>query len=141
MTEKGFNIKVKSDGIWYTVRGVIDRIDSLNGHRPSGVKKIKIVDYKTGMPKDKLTFEEKEQLLIYQIAAKDLFREEVESLSFYYLDNNSKVEFLGSEEELNKVKEKIINTVEEIKKGEFPPRPSELCKWCNFFDICEFRKS
>ncbi len=134
MTEKGFNIKVKSDGAWYTVRGVIDRIDNING-------KIKIIDYKTGSSKDKLTFAEKEQLLIYQIAAKDLFREEVESLSFYYLNNNSAVEFLGTEEELNKVKEKIIKTVEEIKKGEFPPRPSELCKWCNFFDICEFRKS
>jgi RecB family exonuclease len=141
ITEKGFNMKVKSDGVWYTVRGVIDRIDLVKNHRLGGADKIKIVDYKTGSPKDKLTFEEKEQLLIYQIAAKDLFREEVESLSFYYLDNNSEIEFLGTETELVKVREKIINTVEEIKKGEFLPRPSELCKWCNFFDICEFRKS
>ena len=29
----------------------------------------------------------------------------------------------------------------EINKGEFPPRPSLLCKYCDFKSICEFRKS
>ena len=134
MTEKGFNIKIAAAGELYTVRGVIDRIDDIGG-------KIKIVDYKTGQPKEKLSFEEKEQLLIYQIAAGDLFRQKVDSLVFYYLNNNSEAEFLGTEEELVKVKEKIIGTIREIKKGEFPPRPSQLCKWCNFFGICEFRQS
>jgi DNA helicase-2/ATP-dependent DNA helicase PcrA len=145
LTEKGFNIKLKSNGNLYTVRGVIDRIDKENDPEKSlrslGAGKIKIVDYKTGAPKEKLSFEEKEQLLIYQIAVKDLFREEVGSLTFYYLDDNSEQEFLGSTEDLEKVKEKIIKNIEEIKKGEFPPKPSQLCKFCDFFDICEFRKS
>lgn len=134
LTEKGFNIKLTSNGDLYTVRGVIDRIDKEEG-------KVKIVDYKTGKPKEKLTFEEKEQLLIYQIAIEDLFREEVGSLSFYYLDNNSEAEFVGSREDIAKVKEKIIGTIEDIKKGVFQPKPSQLCKFCDFFEICEFRKS
>ena len=149
--EKGFNTKVKVGDELYTVRGVIDRIDEVDGHRQgeaghrgngaSGTGKIKIIDYKTGNPKDKLIFEEKYQLLIYQLAAKEIFRQEIDCLAFYYLDNNTEVKFLGSEDELEKTKEKIVATIAEIKKGEFPPRPSALCRFCDFFEICEFRKS
>lgn len=134
MTEKGFNMKVEADGQSYTVRGVIDRVDSIG-------EKIRIVDYKTGKPKEKLSFKEKEQLLIYQLVVEDLFRQEAGSLVFYYLNNNSEMEFLGTKEELGKVKEKIASTIREIKKGEFPPRPSELCKFCDFRSICEFRRT
>ena len=132
--EKGFNLKIQSDDEFYTVRGVIDRVDLIEG-------KLKIVDYKTGQPKVKLTFEEKEQLLIYQLAAKDFFREEVNSVAFYYLDNNSEVEFLGTDDELSKIKSKIVETIQGIKQGEFPAKPSPLCKFCDYFDICEFRQS
>ncbi|MBU4347655.1 ATP-dependent helicase, partial [Patescibacteria group bacterium] len=131
--EKGFNFKLLAGEERYTIRGAIDRIDEING-------KIKIIDYKTGRPKEKLSFEEKEQLLIYQLAIRDLFKQEISSLAFYYLDNNSEAEFLGAEEELSKVKEKILAIINEIKKGEFPARPSELCKFCDFKEICEFRK-
>jgi len=133
-TEKGFNLKINSDDEFYTVRGVMDRIDLVDG-------KLKIIDYKTGNPKDKLTFEEKEQLLIYQLAAKDFFKEPVGSVAFYYLDNNTEVEFLGTEDELDKIKLKIVETIKGIKQGKFPAKPSPLCKYCDFFDICEFRKS
>jgi len=91
--------------------------------------------------KVKLTFDEKEQLFIYQIAAEEIFRQPVASLSFYYLDNNSEVEFLGDKDDLAKVKAKISATIAEIKLNEFPPRPSRLCKFCDFKDICEFRQS
>ena len=132
--EKGFNIKLKSGEDLYTIRGMIDRIDEVDG-------KLKIIDYKTGSPKEKLNFNEKEQLLIYQLATESLFKQEIKSLTFYYLNDNSEVEFLGADKELEKVKEKAINVIEGIKKGEFPPKPSKLCKYCDFFDICEFRNS
>ena len=134
LLEKGFNFKVTVDGQARTVRGVIDRIDA-------GGDKIRIVDYKTGKPKDKLTFEEKEQLLLYQMAARDLFKKEVESVAFYYLDNNSEVAFLGTPAELIKLEEKIIATIKDIQRGEFPARPSQLCRFCDFFPICEFRQA
>jgi len=133
LLEKKFNIKIKADDEYYTVRGAIDRVDKAND-------KVKIVDYKTGQPKKKLTAEDKEQLLIYQLAIQDLFKYEVDCLSFYYLDNNSEVEFLGAEEELEKLKDKIIKTISEIKKGEFLPKPGPLCAFCDFKEICEFRK-
>ena len=133
-TEKGFNIKVPDRSELYTIRGAIDRIDETNG-------KLKIVDYKTGRPKEKLSFTDKEQLLIYQMAGKDLFTQEVDSLSFYFLENNTELEFLGTGSELEKVKEKIITTIKEIEKNKFPPKPSSLCRYCDFYDICEFRKA
>jgi DNA helicase-2/ATP-dependent DNA helicase PcrA len=132
--EKGFNVKITVNGELYTVRGVIDRIDEVDG-------KIKIIDYKTGRPKDKLSPEEKEQLFIYQLAVSDIFKQTVGSLAFYYLENNSEVEFLGNSDDLNNIKEKIIGTINEIKKGEFPAKPSQLCRFCDFFAICEFRQS
>ncbi|NTU99355.1 Dna2/Cas4 domain-containing protein, partial [Candidatus Falkowbacteria bacterium] len=132
-TETGFNLKVHANGVVCTVRGKIDRVDNVAG-------KLKIIDYKTGNPKDKLTFEEKEQLLIYQLAAAELFRDEVVALAFHYLDNNTEQEFLGSPEELEKIQNKIIETITDIQKGEFPPCPSPLCKYCDFYQICEFRQ-
>lgn len=132
--ERKFNTKIEADGKVYTIRGTMDRVDEADG-------KIKIVDYKTGKPKEKLVFEDKEQLLIYQIAATELFSQPVQSLAFYYLENNSESEFLGTPAELEKIKEKIIKTIIEINMGEFPPKPSALCKFCDFFSICEHRNS
>ena len=138
--EKEFNWKIKgpsaklgtSGEADYIVRGAIDRIDKYEGG-------LKLVDYKTGQPKKKLDFTDKEQLLIYQLAAGELFREEIKALSFYYLDDNSEAEFLGSAKDLEKIKVKIIAVIEEIKQGKFPPRASQLCDWCDFNGICEFR--
>jgi CRISPR/Cas system-associated exonuclease Cas4 (RecB family) len=75
------------------------------------------------------------------MAVRDLFAQEIDSLSFYFLENNTELEFLGTGSELEKVKEKIITTVQEIKKNKFPPKPSSLCRYCDFYDICEFRKA
>jgi len=134
LLEKNFNIKIKADKEYYTVRGAIDRVDKINN-------KVKIIDYKTGRPKKKLTAEDKEQLLIYQLAIQDLFKYEVDCLSFYYLDNNSEIEFLGTDKELEKIKVKIISNIREIRKGEFLPKPGPLCAFCDFREICEFRKT
>lgn len=133
LTEKKFNLKLSDGADIYTVRGTIDRVDKA----PDGWR---IIDYKTGTPKAKLTFDEKKQLLIYQLAVRDLFKENVVGLAFYYLEDNTEVEFLGTEAELNKVQNEIIDTVQEIKKGDFTATPSPLCKFCDFFDICEYRK-
>ncbi|MFH1583000.1 MAG: UvrD-helicase domain-containing protein [Candidatus Falkowbacteria bacterium] len=138
--EKGFNFKVTDGRDSYVVRGVVDRIDQADPSTGSGrAGGLKLVDYKTGKPKDKLTFGEKEQLLIYQLAIQELFKQEVKILAFYYLDNNSEVEFIGSAKDLEKIKAKIINTIKEIKQGRFEAKPGALCAWCDFKEICEFR--
>ncbi len=132
--ESAFKIKIGD----YTLRGRIDRIDQL----PEGA--IEIIDYKTGESKEKLTAEDKEQLLIYQIAAESLpqYRNlgKVEKLTFYYVNDNIKMSFVGKDTELEKLSEKLINTIESIHSGDFKPTPSQFaCTHCDFRDICEYR--
>ncbi|MBU1164004.1 UvrD-helicase domain-containing protein [Patescibacteria group bacterium] len=127
--ERPFNVRIDQ----YTLKGVIDRVDETKGG-------VEIIDYKTGKVKgDNPRAEDKEQLLIYQMAGKTLFDKPVKLLSYYYVEGNKKVSFLGTEKELEKLQNKIVKTIQEIKKGEFPPTPSQLCKWCDFRNICEYR--
>ena len=127
--EKGFKIKIAGCAI----KGAIDRVDKTEGG-------LKIIDYKTGEPKEKISFENKKQLLLYQLAGEQLFNEPIKKLSFYYLNNNSEVEFLGNEKELEKVEKWVTDTIEKIKQNNFSAKPGNLCKWCDFKDICEFKK-
>ncbi len=121
-----FNLKIKG----HTLYGVIDRIDEQE-------KKAIIIDYKTGKSKDKLATEDKEQLLIYQIAAEEVFEVKANKLVYHYLNDNKKSSFLGSEKEKEQLKEKIINTIEQIKNSNFEPTPGWQCGFCDFKDICD----
>ncbi|MDD5341506.1 MAG: UvrD-helicase domain-containing protein [Patescibacteria group bacterium] len=130
--EKTFFLKVGD----YSIKGVIDRIDRL----PDG--SIVLIDYKTGEAKEEETIspENKMQLLIYQIAAEEVMKEKVNKLIFYYIDNNSTLEFLGAEKEKEKVRQEIIKRMEAIRASDFSATPSQhVCKWCDFKNICEFR--
>jgi len=97
-------LKIAAGEESYVIRGVIDRIDEIS----TGLK---LVDYKTGQAKKDLKFEDKEQLFIYQLAAQELFKQPassagrpVSALVFYYLDNNSELEFIGETRDLEKNK-------------------------------------
>ncbi len=127
--EKNFNLKIGD----YDFRGKIDRVDKIKGG-------VELIDYKTGKVKDKLKKEDKKQLLIYQIAAEEVFNLNVKKLTFYYLDENKKLSFVGSEEDVEKQKENVISEIEEIKKKKFKPNPGWHCKYCDFKDICKYSK-
>jgi DNA helicase-2/ATP-dependent DNA helicase PcrA len=132
--EGWFKIKVGN----YLLHGRIDRIDKL----PDGT--LEIIDYKTGKAKEKVTGEDKDQLLIYQIATEQLpqYRHmgATQKLTFYYINDNIKVSFLGTPEELSGLKEKLISVIERIHSGDFTATPSQfVCGSCDFRDICDYR--
>jgi DNA helicase II / ATP-dependent DNA helicase PcrA len=128
--EKGFNFKIKD----YSIRGVIDRVDHV------GNNKVEIVDYKTGRAKTEKTVE-KDQLLMYQMAAKETFNWDIDKLTFYYLDNNTQVSFLGTDEEIDKQKEKMLERIKQIRSADFNATPSKFkCQYCDFKNICQFKE-
>ena len=137
--EQGFNLKLgikeREEGVSeaVTIKGVIDRIDEAEGG-------VQIIDYKTGRAKD-LDTADKDQLLIYQIAAREVLGLKPMRLTYYYLDEQKPVSFLGTEEEIAKIKEKIFKTITEIKSSDFHATPSpNVCKFCDFRGICEYRQ-
>ncbi len=127
--EKNFHLKIGGE----TVFGKIDRIDKKE-------KGVELIDYKTGRVKDKLSRDDKEQLLIYQIAAQEALELNPEKLTYHYLNDGSKLSFLGGEKEIENLKEKIKSLMENIKKKRFDPTPGWQCKFCDFRKICEYAK-
>jgi len=125
--EMPFNLKIGE----YNLYGVVDRIDEKQGGAV-------IIDYKTGNSKDKLSSDDKEQLLIYQIAAEEIFKLKPKELVYHYLNDNKKISFLGAEKEKEQLKEKIIQEIEEMKKSQFKPTPGWQCGFCDFKDICDW---
>ncbi|MCX6721652.1 MAG: UvrD-helicase domain-containing protein, partial [Candidatus Staskawiczbacteria bacterium] len=125
--EMPFNLKIGE----HTLYGVIDRIDE----EKDGIT---IIDYKTGQSKDKLDFDAKEQLLIYQIAAQEVLHLKPKKLAYYYLDDGKFASFLGSDADIANQKAKILEEIAKIKNSEFEPTPGWQCQYCDFKDICDF---
>lgn len=127
--EQGFTMKFGS----IVLKGRIDRMDLCE----DGVE---IIDYKTGKPKTSLSSDDKEQLLLYQLAAKDVLGLNVKKLTFHYLQDNSKVSFLGTDTQLLNLQDSLVERVQQIKDSSFLPTPGFHCRFCDFADICEYRQ-
>jgi DNA helicase-2/ATP-dependent DNA helicase PcrA len=123
--EKNFNIKIGD----YMLTGRIDRIDKL----PDGV--YEVIDYKTSESKaiDQM---KKLQLYLYALVCRDIFRIPATKLSFYFLEDGKKVSISTGYDELDSVKEDILNYIEQIRKTDFVPTPGFLCQFCDYRLIC-----
>lgn len=108
----------------YVLAGTIDRVDRL----PDG--SYEIIDYKTGEPKKRLDYKDKRQLLLYQAALEEIFGLKVSQLSFCYLKNGERLSFAAKPGELEKVKQNMLDLIEEIKTSDFKPRKNDDCQYC-----------
>jgi len=128
--EKKFAFKLGSD----SVKGTIDRVDKLADGS------LEIIDYKTGRSKTKLEFKDKRQLILYQLFLEEFLQVKVSALSYYYLESGEKISFSPTVKDISKLREGIIKEIAAIKKREFTATPSNMCSYCDFREICEFRQ-
>jgi DNA helicase-2/ATP-dependent DNA helicase PcrA len=128
--EKEFVLKVGERSL----RGKIDRLDEL----PDGT--LEVVDYKSGEPKGEaeLKPDVKKQLLIYQLAVERCFGRVAGQLTFRYLQDGSRLSFLGEPKELAKLEVKITEQIAEIESGDFTAKPGPQCRFCDFKSICPY---
>lgn len=127
--EKNFTFKI-GDGI---IKGAIDRVDRLADGS------LEIIDYKTGNPKEKLEYTDKRQLILYKIFLEEFLNVKVSLLSYYYLEGTYKTSFVAKDKDIEKLRLEVLKEIVQIRQGNFPPNPTELCKYCDFRGICQWR--
>lgn len=130
--EQEFNLKIGD----YFFKGRIDRVDLLPNN------KVRVTDYKTGKTaKTPLSFDDRKQLILYQIAGEELLKYDFENLFYYYLENDEQISALASTADKEKLKKQFVDQAEQICAGNFESTPEEhVCKYCDYKGICEFRK-
>lgn len=128
--EKGFRVNVGE----YRMKGAIDRVDQT----PDG-KGTEIIDYKTGnFPKTGKR--DMEQLYLYALAVKEVFQMEPVKLTYYFIEENKTLSSEVDPKQLEKVSAWALELMQKILEGNFEPTPGFHCQYCDFKEICEFRK-
>jgi len=125
-TEQDFQIMVED----VPIRGRFDRVDRL----PGG--KLRVLDYKTGNPKDEKAAEESIQLALYAIAAAERYGELPARVAFHNLENDSIVEITPDDAMLRTARKTVKETADGIANGRFHPTPGFRCKWCAYQILC-----
>jgi DNA helicase-2/ATP-dependent DNA helicase PcrA len=125
--EKNFKFKLGD----IDVSGKIDRIDLL----PDG--KYEIIDYKTGSSKTEKEVRNDNQLTLYKLAASEVFGFDVEKLTYFFLEDDLKVTTERNSQDIEKLKNEVLEVSEKLKTKKFPANPSNMnCNFCDFKEIC-----
>jgi DNA helicase II / ATP-dependent DNA helicase PcrA len=125
-TEKSFDIKVND----IRVTGRVDRIDDL------GDNTVRIVDYKSGTPKDQEKAKRSIQLSIYALAAKEAWGYDAQKLVLYNLEDQSEAEATRDAAELDAARERVRKVAESIAAGDFHAKPGQNCSYCDYRELC-----
>jgi len=121
--ESYFKEEIDSDLV---LTGRIDRIDAV------APNKLKIIDYKTGSRE-----EDDFQLMLYALIAEKKFGKQVDEASYVYLKTEKESVFSAdkSSKDMTLDKTKIIASSIGSDK-DFVPKPSKLCGFCPFINLC-----
>ena len=121
----------------YTFRGIIDRLD----HPKPG--KWVVHDYKTSKnPKSERQAMNDIQLALYHIAVEQNYGQVNDiSLTWHFLRMGSEVTVLHTRDQLEKLRNKLIQMVEKIiqfrdNENNFLPKETMLCNWCYLWEEC-----
>ncbi len=125
--EKSFELPLDHEVI---VTGRMDQVNRL----PDG--EIEIVDYKTGRPRDAKKAADDLQLSVYALAAQEVLGLTPGRLVFYNLGTNEAVATARDKKNLAAVKQRIADVADQIRAGEFSPKPGFSCGYCDFKPLC-----
>jgi putative RecB family exonuclease len=124
-TEHKFSFKLGEREI----KGRIDRIDRLEDGT------VRVIDYKTGAPKDRKFAEESLQLSIYAMAVAQMQLTPRE-LVLVNVQDNSQAVAGRTPKQLESARAEIDRAAEGIARGEFDPEPGQHCRWCDYRRLC-----
>ena len=124
-TERKINFKLGK----MELVGRIDRIDRIEG------KAVKVIDYKTGTPKDARFADDSLQLSIYAMGVRHMGMEPRE-LVLLNLADGAEVKTSRTTKQLETAQQKIEEVAEGIAAGDFEPTPGSHCVWCEFKKLC-----
>jgi DNA helicase II / ATP-dependent DNA helicase PcrA len=125
--EKTFELPLEHEVI---VTGRMDQINRI------AEDEVEIIDYKTGRPREQKKAVDDLQLSVYALAAREVLELKPGRLIFYNLINNQAVATARDEKSLKAVKQRIAGVADQIRAGEFSPRPSFACAGCDYQPIC-----
>jgi RecB family exonuclease len=124
--EKSFNVKIGK--VRFT--GRIDRIDK----RPDG--SYEVLDFKTGTYRKGSNVDKDLQLSLYALACRDVLKLNVSALTLYFLEDGTKATTTRSDEDIESLKEQLVEAAEKIKVSDFSPTPGHHCGWCEYRILC-----
>ncbi|SEH11414.1 PD-(D/E)XK nuclease family protein [Thermoleophilum album] len=115
----------------HLVRGRVDRVDL---HRDGSYE---LIDYKTGKERSAVDLADDIQLSLYQLGAREAWGIECGSQSYLYLLSGEKVAVPATEENIERVSERVRELAASIAAQRFEPRPEpHLCAACDYRIIC-----
>jgi DNA helicase-2/ATP-dependent DNA helicase PcrA len=109
--------------------GRIDRIDRLEDGA------VRVIDYKTGTPKDRKFADESLQLSIYAMAVAQMNLTPRELVLVNVQDNSQACSF-RTPRQLESARLEIEKAADGIARGEFDPDPGQHCRWCDYRQLC-----
>jgi DNA helicase-2/ATP-dependent DNA helicase PcrA len=125
--EKPFELPLENDVV---ITGRMDQINRISG------KRVEIVDYKTGRPKDQKKAEQDFQLSVYALAAKEILDLDPERLVLYNLMTNEPIVTSRDAKALAATKATIADVAGQIRAAEFPVKPGFGCRYCDYKPLC-----